>query len=204
MEPVACGAVSYIDWRLDDKDFYSEDRARLDLGEHLRGAERDQMPKRYPAHWGKTREDAGKYRVFVNPLLTKLFPVLSKDGVYWMQELKDLPTPAQLECASWRRMFFTQPPVNFLAVEWDSAHSEAADDDGGGGHPDWTISSLRKGRESKGLRMEELFGQLMGIGRPAWIEGSEMWEAFEGAGDLGRVVVGREQGENMDVEMEGG
>lgn len=181
---MSCGAISYIDWRLDDKDWYTDDRAQLSLGEHIRGPDRDQMPKIYPAHWGKTRDDAGVYRIFVNPLLSTLFPVLRKDGIYWNQQLEDLPESAQRENASWRKMYFTQPPVHCMAVEWDS---EGVD----GSHADWTVSSIRKARESKGLTMGEFFLELEVIGRPAWIEGKSFLEEYGGAEDLGRVVVGK-------------
>lgn len=46
LEPVRCGDISYIDWRLDDKNFYDENHAQLGLGEHLRGPERDEKPRR--------------------------------------------------------------------------------------------------------------------------------------------------------------
>lgn len=188
LEPVPYGNVSYLDWRLDDKDFYDDSRAKLALGEHLRGPERDRMPTIYPSHWGKTRHDAGAYHVFVNPLLLRLFPVLDKNGIYYKQETKDLPTPAQNETASWRGMFFVQPPVNWMAVEWDSGSSDDEDDEGT--HPaDWTINSVVKASDAKGLTMQELFWRLEGIGRPAWIEGREMWEEYRCAEDLERVVM---------------
>ena len=183
LEPVACGAISYIDWRLDDKDFYDENRAGLGLGEHLRGPQRDQAPKTYPAHWGKTRYDTGRYRVFVNPLLAEIFPVLKKNGVYWYEQRDDLPKAAQREYASWRWMYFTQPPVNFMAVEWDSSNDEEER------MSEWTISSIRKHREFEGLMMDQLFGSLMAIGRPTWIEGNHLLDEYSGARDLARVVV---------------
>ena len=164
LEPVPCGDISYLDWRLDDKDLYSDTHARLGLGERLRGAERDQKPKRYPSHWGKTRHDSGKYRVFVNPLLVKLFPILSAEGVYWYEQFEDLPKAAQCEHASWKSMYFTQPPVNCMALEWDSADSEAEDV---GRVADWTITTIRKSPTSKGVNMQELFWRLTGLGMPA-------------------------------------
>jgi len=93
--PAACGDISYIDWRLDDKDLYEEAGAQLNLGEHLRGPDRSQPPRVYEGHWGRTREDAEKYRVFVNPLLSKCFPVLARGGIYWQEKLGDLPEPFQ-------------------------------------------------------------------------------------------------------------
>ena len=186
LESVPCGDISYIDWRLDDKDFYDDAHANLGLGEHLRGPKRDQKPKPYISHWGKARDDGGAYRIFVNPLLVKLFPVLSVTGLYWYETIDTLPKSAQYEYASWKSMFFTQPPVNCMAVEWDSADSE---DEDAGSNVDWTVTTFRKVWGSKGLTMQELFWQLMGVGRPAWIEGRELWEEYCRAQDLGRIVV---------------
>jgi hypothetical protein len=45
LEPVASGALTYIDWKLDDKDWYDGLRGRLSLGEPLRGPDRKQKPK---------------------------------------------------------------------------------------------------------------------------------------------------------------
>lgn len=145
LEPVSCGDISYLDWRLDDKKFYDEIHADLGLGEHIRGPNLDQPPKTYPSHWGTTREDTGKYRVFVNPLLAPMFPFLRSDGVYWQEQLEDLPKSAQHPRASWQSMFFTQPPVNCMAIEWDSGGQD--------GQVDWTIISFRKAAGSKGINM---------------------------------------------------
>ena len=100
-EPVVCGDISYLDWRYDDKCMYPDS---LKLDEHLRGAKRDARPKIYQRHWGKGRDDVGKYRIFVNPLLSGLFPVLREDGCYWREMLHDLPVAARYQFASWRRM----------------------------------------------------------------------------------------------------
>ena len=185
-EPVPCGDISYIDWRLDDKDLYDDNHARLGLGEPLRGPNRDRMPKRYPSHWGKTRDDQGRYHIFVTPLLEQVFPVLTADGLHWHGTNDELPKSVQYERASWRWMFFTQPPVNCMAVEWDSAIDE---NDHAGGNADWTITAVRKVPGMKGMTMFELYMQLTGIGKPAWIEGREHWEEYRGAEDLERVVV---------------
>ena len=181
LEPVPCGTISYLDWRLDDKDFYDENHARLGLGEDIRGPNCDQMPKVYPSHWGRSREDSGKYHVFVNPLLEKLFPVLSVSGIYWKEQLEDLPKPVQTQHASWRRMYFTQPPVNCMALECDS--------DGDEDSADWTITWIQKIHYHKGLTMAELAAQLFNVARPAWIEGRHLWEEYRGSHDLAKVVV---------------
>ena len=177
LEPVPCGDISYIDWRLDDKDFYTQSRANLRLGEHVRGPNRDRMPKTYPSHWGKTRDDAGRYRVFLNPLLAKIFPVLRKDGIYWQEQMENPPPAIKDAAASWRSMYFTQPPVNCLAVEYDCAGEES--------RGDWSVTPIEKDPAMKGLTMTYFFGRLLQIGRPAWIEGRHMWEEYDGAGKLG-------------------
>lgn len=100
-ESVACGDVSYLDWRYDDKCMYPDS---LKLGEHVRGAKRNARPQVYQRHWGKGRNDMGKYRIFVNPLLTGLFLVLKENGCYWRETLEDLPVAARYQFASWRRM----------------------------------------------------------------------------------------------------
>ena len=180
--PTACGNLSYIDWRLDDKGLYEDSGAQLDLGEHLRGPSRDQPPKAYESHWGQTRDDAGQYRVYVNPLLSSCFPVLTRGGVYWQEKLEDLPEPLQRAEASWRTMFFTQPPINCAVIEWDS--EEMVDSMGA-----WTVTVASKIPETAGLTMECLLLRLTEIGRPAWLWGGGEFRVWEGAEDLERVVV---------------
>ncbi|KAK4540349.1 hypothetical protein LTR36_009306 [Oleoguttula mirabilis] len=170
--PASCGAISYLDWRLDDKDLYGAGGAQLGLGEHLRGTKRDGPPRMYKAHWGRTRDDAGQYRVFANPLLAKCFPFISGARAYWQEKLEDLPEPMQRAEASWRAMFFTQPPVNCLAIEWDSEGAEPAGE--------WMVTLVQKAANSLGLRMEGLLLRLIAIGRPSWIQGQDAWEESDG------------------------
>ncbi|KAK5124439.1 hypothetical protein LTR85_001656 [Meristemomyces frigidus] len=134
LEPASCGAISYLDWRLDDKDLYGPNGAQLELGEHLRGPKRDRPPRMYKAHWGRTRDDAGKYRVFKNPLLAKCFAFISGESAYWQEKFQDLPEAMQRGEASWRSMFFTQPPVDCLAIEWDSGLADPAGE--------WTVTAV--------------------------------------------------------------
>ncbi len=183
LEPVKCGSVSYIDWRLDVKDWYNEKGANLGLGQPLRGPNRDQKPKIYPTHWGKARDDTGKYRVFINPLLLKMFPVLATAGLYWDEEFDALPKEVHYEHASWKKMYFTQPPINCLAVEWETADDEDTD-------ADWVISQVRKRPDRPGLTMQDLIVELEALDKSAWIEGREMWEVYKGAEDLRFVEVG--------------
>lgn len=184
LEPVPCGEVSYIDWRLDDKDWYDDRAAKLNLGEHIRGSNRDQRPLIYEAHWGKTREDQGRYRVFVNPLLKDMFPFLTKNGIYWHENVSHLSKAAQNVEASWKRMYFTQPPIRCMAVEYDSKEDE--DDDSR--FADWTIMQVRSRTGSQGLEMMDLFIEFTSNVNAAWIEGRHMWEEYTGSHDLDRVV----------------
>lgn len=185
LEPTPCGEVSYIDWRLDDKDWYDGQAGKLDLGVHVRGPDRDQRPLVYESHWGKTRDDQGRYRVFVNPLLKELFPFLTKNGIYWNENFSGLPKAAQAEEASWRRMYFTQPPIRCMAVEYDSKD----DDEDDVRLADWTIMQVRSRTGAQGLTMMELFDELDLNGyAAAWIEGRHLWEDYTGARDLARIV----------------
>lgn len=179
LEPASCGNISYIDWRLDDRGYYNTNVCNLGLGEHLRGPDKTSPPQRYPAHWGKTRTDAGDYRIFVNPLLTSLFPVLSETGIYFEETLEDLPATVNRSEASWKGMTFTQPPINCMSLEWDSEDAEG----------DWSVQAFVKAVGSKGICMAGLFDRLMGIGRPAWIQGRDMWEAWRGVEDLEKICV---------------
>ena len=116
-EPVACGSVSYLDWRYDDKEMYPQSMdlgkvalpqpllgADIHVGEHIRGEKHDKRPDIYPRHWGKTRDDNGTYRIFVNPLLVEKFSVLQKNGCYFKELEAQLPAPMRYPFASWRRM----------------------------------------------------------------------------------------------------
>ncbi|EME42581.1 hypothetical protein DOTSEDRAFT_81418 [Dothistroma septosporum NZE10] len=179
LEPAPCGDISYIDWRLDDRGYYSSSVCNLHLGEHLRGPDKTSPPQRYPAHWGKTRGDASEYRIFVNPLLTPIFPVLSETGVYFEETLEDLSAAVKRPEASWRGMTITQPPINCMALEWDSEDSDG----------DWLVQPIVKAQGSTGICMAGLFDRLVGIGRPAWIQGSDEWETWGGLEDLGKICV---------------
>ncbi len=67
--------------------------------------------------------------MFVNPLLAEMFPVLKQDGCYFKETLQDLPASARYVFASWRRMYFTQPPVGTLVMEWDSGPDPAIEEE---------------------------------------------------------------------------
>lgn len=199
IEPAACGSISYIDWRLgrrsgvenhyrattdiraDDKEFYTERKANLGLGEPLRGEDGTKRLVRYPAHWGRTRGDAGTYKVFANPLLSARFPVLSRSGIYNGEAFTDLPPAMQYQKASWRQMLITQPPTNFLAIEWDS---EGFGEDSG----TWSISHCESYPKEAGCTMLDLFARLARIRGAAWIQGSDMWEEWIGVHNLQEIT----------------
>lgn len=182
LEPAAgVGNVSFIDWRLDDKDFYKNGSVGLEFALPLRGFDGKQKPKIYKSHWGRTREDAGQYRVFVNPLLSNVFPFLG-EGIYDQEKFADLPLAMQHFEASWQGMYFTQPPVNLMAYEYDSEVDELSD---------WSVSSLQRLSGIAGVRMIDLYATLVQIGRPAWIEGRLLWEKYDGVQDLARIITRR-------------
>jgi hypothetical protein len=58
-----------------------------------------------------------------------MFPVLKQDGCYFKETIQDLPESARYAFASWRRMYFTQPPVSSMILEWDSGVDPAIADD---------------------------------------------------------------------------
>lgn len=60
---------------------------------------------------------------------------------------------------------------------------------GRGDDADWTLSCYSKWSGTKGMQMEDLFWRLEDNGRPAWIDGRDLWEEYSGVEDLGRVVV---------------
>jgi hypothetical protein len=173
-EPLIFGPVSYIDWRLDDRSFYDNENLDLELGEPLRGPKGDEPPEIYPSHWGRERDDVGKFRMFINPLLAKAFPFLKADGVFWPPEYKTLPRPMRNFTGSWQRMFFTQPPANFLAIESDS----------NGRRTDWAITTIMSDALSVGCRMPQLLGHLQSLDRAAWIQGRHFWEEYNSVDDL--------------------
>ena len=74
-------------------------------------------------------------------------------------------------------MTFTQPPINCMSLEWDSEDSEG----------DWSVQAFVKAQGSRGICMAGLFDRLMGIGRPAWIQGRDEWEEWGGAEDFGKI-----------------
>jgi len=171
---------------VDDQGFY-EGSGTVELGEHLRGPNRDRAPKAYKAHWGHTRTDVGKFRVFVNPLLAKAFPVLGEGGVYSGEKFVELPTAMQRPRASWQGMFFTQPPINLLELWRNTGHEATVTE---GRLSTWSIRPVGTlPPESPGLRMRDLFHVLEKSGRSAWIEGRDDWEEWAGLHDLKRIVV---------------
>lgn len=187
MEPAKCGPVSWMDWRIDDKQMYM-----MDLGpplRALRGLLHRKPLVRYQAHWGKQRVDANKYRVFINPLLAKHFPVLTRNGVFCGQTFDDLSPAMQDPAASWRRMLITQPAIDTLLLQWDYDSTQPngsvrrASSNGG-----WIIDIFFKGPFDAGITAEHMLKRLQRTKGIAWIEGSEKWKDWQGAGSLGNIV----------------
>ncbi|PPJ49985.1 hypothetical protein CBER1_04735 [Cercospora berteroae] len=185
----AGGPLCYMDWEFDDKKYYypfwnltlNPERNRPICGEY--GTE---TYVQYRAHWGQTRQDVNKYRVFVNPLLAELFPILNPRGTW--NSLGDPPSGMMNSKASWRRMYLTQPPVAQLFIK--SNRSDRL----------WEYTSLDTfgQRILCGLRGRELWGRLGHESRRMWINGVMDWQEYRGEEDLKRVV--REEGEE-DLEQ---
>lgn len=183
MLPATCGSVCYLDWRHDDKGFYANGGSDLDLGEPLRDPNGNRAMIPYRAHWGRTRGDSGRYRVFFNPLLAKLFPFVAGKGIYTLALAANLPEAALRMCASWRRMLVTQPPIRLMVIESDDEDIESTGT--------WKSASFASNGVLAGFTMGELMGLLVHrIACPAWIEGRDLWEEWSGVDDLKRIVVG--------------
>lgn len=58
-----------------------------------------------------------------------------------------------------------------------------------GDDANWTVSCYSKWSGTHGMLMADLFRKLEDIGRPAWIDGRDMWEEYSGVENLRRVVV---------------
>ncbi|GIZ48360.1 hypothetical protein CKM354_001142400 [Cercospora kikuchii] len=182
--PVLDEPLCYMDWEFDDKRYYhpfwhltkNPERNWPICGEY--GTE---TYVQYRAHWGQTRQDVYKYRVFVNPLLAELFPILSPRGTW--NSLVDPPSGMMNREASWRRMYLTQPPVAQLFIK--SNRSDRL----------WEYTTLDTFSQSIfcGLRGRELWGRLGHESRRMWINGVMDWQEYKGADDLKRVV--RKEGE---------
>lgn len=193
LTPAACGTVSYVDWRYDDKDMLTS----LNLGEHLRGQNKDQLPVPYQAHWGRRRDDVGKYRVFLNPLLAVAFPFLSDKAVFGPDSYAKISKAIQWPKASWRKMYFTQPPVSLSVVETDSEDSQGSE---GSARGEWTVTTVTEYENGKGLTMEELMEQLDDRDELVWVEGRGLWQDWRGPKDLEKVMMGGKEETGVKVE----
>lgn len=103
--------------------------------------------------------------------------MLAADGLYWSETLEDLPAAAQHEEASWKKMYITQPPVNCMTMERDSADDDSTD-------ADWTIKQLQY---TEGLDMDDVWIWLTHRAQTVWIEGRHLWKEYTGSRDLSRV-----------------
>jgi hypothetical protein len=98
--------------------------------------------------------------MFVNPLLTELFPWLRVDTPFWYETFDDLPIAAQHPNASWHGMFFTQPPVRSLVVEYDCKDGDS-DEGSGSTSSDWSVMAVDKGQHQAGLYIGSLFADVV-------------------------------------------
>jgi hypothetical protein len=98
--------------------------------------------------------------MFVNPLLTELFPWLRVDTPFWYEIFDDLPIAAQHPNASWHGMFFTQPPVRSLVVEYDCKDGDS-DEGSGSASSDWSVMAVDKGQHQAGLYIGSLFADVV-------------------------------------------
>ncbi|KAI5363993.1 Putative F-box domain-containing protein [Septoria linicola] len=172
--PSQYGPVSYIDWEFDDRGYYNDWWRQTGNPLHLQPLRcpSNAPPSRYKAHWGGNRQDIGVYKVFANPLLVELFPVLSQNGVW--SPSPDLPPEVLSLHASWRRMYMTQPPIAQLYIK-GSKESQTA----------WDIRPIY---QFPVLKMGYLYSKLVAERREAWILGSEEWQQWTGPEDLERIV----------------
>ncbi|KAM3414067.1 hypothetical protein BST61_g10727 [Cercospora zeina] len=180
LEPVPVEPLCYMDWEFDDKDFYH------DFWEHIDNPERNkpicgdfgtETHVRYRAHWGRTRTDVNKYRVFVNPLLAKVFPILSPTGTW---NGLDMPPGMQNRGASWKNMLLTQPPVALLIFKCNRTERV------------WEYTALHTfyaAYPGSGLSGRNLWDRIGNESKRMWITGSEHWKEYTAAKDLERVVV---------------
>jgi hypothetical protein len=99
--------------------------------------------------------------MFVNPLLTELFPWLRVDTPFWYEIFDDLPIAAQHPNASWHGMFFTQPPVRSLVVEYDCKDGDDDDEGSGSTSSDWSVMAVDKGQHQAGLYIGSLFADVV-------------------------------------------
>ena len=87
---------------------------------------------------------------------------------------------------------FPPVPVTPVLPAANGVNGGWAGNAGGNGRGDdaeWTLSCYSKRSGTRGMLMEDLFWRLEDNGRPAWIDGRDLWEEYCGVEDLGRVVV---------------
>ncbi|KAF2213665.1 hypothetical protein CERZMDRAFT_83794 [Cercospora zeae-maydis SCOH1-5] len=180
LEPVPIEPLGYMDWEFDAKDHYQAFWELTDNPERNKpicGELGLKTHVRYLAHWGRTRTDVNKYRVFVNPLLAKLFPILSPTGTW---NGPDIPPGMQNREASWRKMLLTQPPVALIFIKCSRVERV------------WELHMLHTFHTDSpvsGLSGRHLWHRLGGESKRMWITGSEHWEEYRGAEDLERIII---------------
>lgn len=181
--PADCDNIKYLDWRyashvaakfgfllINDS---MDDRRQYEKPYPGTEKEMSTMPERYKCHWGRSRLD-DDHRIFVNPLLAKIFPVLSRTGVHRHRSQEALPESMRDEKASWRCMSPFQPFVDALVVEGERGRAG-----------NWRICVAARPSDCTGLLMDELLRHLNYVGDLAWIPGSEEFEEWNEVDDQG-------------------
>lgn len=132
----------------------------------------------YPAHWGYSLHDAGCNRVFENPLLFDKF--WSDIGIF-EAKVAELHSFDRTE-ASWKKMFFTQPPARTVAF-----HSKSRS------------QVLRETRVYSAITMPELLSAAIEFGRHYHMDGMDQWHLLETGLDLDSVVVSSDEMKSSEV-----
>lgn len=179
MKPVDCGTVSWLDWCFDEERMYT----MLHLGESLRACRRTDELK-YVPHWGQTRLDRKKFRIFVNPILAKRFPIICAGSVkagpvYAVGDGMNHPY------ASWKKMLITQPPINTMFLRWKHEYDGVRLYRSKG----WSLVPMTCLPGSHGITALDLMDSMpRDTSGFVWIEASERWCKFQGLESLHGVV----------------
>nr|OQO17113.1 hypothetical protein B0A51_16207 [Rachicladosporium sp. CCFEE 5018] len=189
-EPAKCEPVSYIDWHLDSFKHYKDSlKSSFDAeGGPVYGADGKILVRKYPAHWGEYRDDAGRHHVFANPLLMHAFDFLKPDGLYSGEHELTLPYTFHHEEASWKKMLISQPAIKTLLVR----HEHRVD----GAIKGWGLTLVRsRGRDAAQRTLAA--GLTVGMGGLStlsslgsrardrqWLDGMDQWGEWHGVESL--------------------
>ncbi|OQO04438.1 hypothetical protein B0A48_09360 [Cryoendolithus antarcticus] len=194
LEPAKCEPVSYIDWHLDSLKHY-KDPLKSSFDEEsgpVYGPEGQILVRKYRAHWGEYRDDAGRHHVFANPLLMHAFDFLKPDGLYSGEHELNLPYTFHHEEASWKKMLISQPPIKTLLIR----HEHRVD----GSIKGWGLTLIRSRGRDAATRPRLAAGYTIGmdglstlssLGSRArdrqWLDGMEQWEQWNGVESLRKI-----------------